>query len=99
MLQGKFSVCAIGVCGVIPLGISVPHALSFLDNALVLNQYVIVVLDHFPNVFCWSHAEFNSPYKDLYLRDGVHVNPTGQYFLYRSYRGTILRALGLLGGD
>ena len=46
----------------------------------------------------WSHAEFNSPHKDLYLRDGVHVNPTGQYFLYRSYRGAVLKALGLLGG-
>ena len=99
LLQGKFSVRTIGVCGVIPRGISVPHALSFLHNASVLNQYVGVVLDDFPNVFCWSHAEFNSPYKDLYLRDGVHVNPTGQYFLYRSYRGAILKALGLLGGD
>ena len=99
LLQGKFSVRAISFCGVIPRSISVPHALSFLHNASVLNQYVGVVLDDFPNVFCWSHAEFNSPYKDLYLRDGVHVNPTGQYFLYRSYRGAILKALGLLGGD
>ena len=99
LLQGEFSVRSIGACGVIPRGISVPHALSFLHNASVLNQYVGVVLDDFPNVFCWSHAEFNSPYKDLYLRDGVHVNPTGQYFLYRSYRGAILKALGLLGGD
>ena len=99
LLQGKFSVRAIGVCGVIPRGISVPHALSFSHNASVLNQYIGVVLDDFPNVFCWSHTEFNSPYKDLYLRDGVHVNPTGQYFLYRSYRGAILKALGLLGGD
>ena len=82
LLQGKFPVRTIGVCGVIPHGISMPHALSFLHNALVLNQYVGVVLDHFPNVFCWCHAEFNSPYKDLYLRDGVHVNPTGQYFIY-----------------
>ena len=99
LLQGKFSVRAIGVCGVIPRGIFVPHAMSFLHNALVLNQYFSVVLDDFQRVFCWSHAEFNSPHKDFYLRDGVHVNPTGQYFLYRSYRGAILKALGMLGDD
>lgn len=35
LLQGKFSVRAIGVCSVIPRGISVPHALSFVPNASV----------------------------------------------------------------
>ena len=34
LLEGKFSVRAIGVCGVIPRGISVPYALSFLHNTL-----------------------------------------------------------------
>jgi len=57
------------------------------------------VLDDLPNVFFWSHVEFNSPHKDLYWKDGVHVNPTGQYLLYRSYRGAILTAVGLLGDD
>ena len=99
LLQGEFSVRAMSVCDIIPRGISVPHCLSFLHNASVLDQYVGVVLDYIPNVFCWSHAEFNSPYKDLRLRDGVHVNPTGQYFLYRCYRGAVLKALGLLGDD
>ena len=28
----------------------------------------------------------------LYLSDGIHVNPAGQYHLYRSYRGVILQA-------
>lgn len=99
LLEREFSVRAIGVCGVIPRGISVPHAMSFWHNASVLNQYVGVVLDDFANVFCWSHSEFNSPHKDLYLRNGVHVNLTGQYLLYRSYRGAILMALGLLGAN
>ena len=69
LLQEKFSVCAIGVCGVIPRGISMPHALSLFNNTSVLNRYVDVVLNDFPKVFCWSHVEFNSPYKDLYLID------------------------------
>ena len=84
LLKREFSVRVISVCGVIPRGISVPHAVLFWHNASVLNQYAGVVLDDFANGFCWSHAEFNSPHKDLYLRDGVHVNPTGQYLLYRS---------------
>ena len=70
LLQGKFSVRAIGVCGVIPRGISLPHALSFLPKASVLNQYLGVVLDDFPNVFCWSYAEFSSPYKDSSILEG-----------------------------
>ena len=97
LLRRDYSVRVIGVCGVIPRGISVPHAMAFLDHATLLNHYVSIVLQEFPTVFCWSHAEFNSPHKDLYLRDGVHVNPTGQYLLYRSYRGAIIKAVGLLG--
>ena len=96
LLQGDYSVRVIGVCGVIPCGICVPDAMEFLDRATLLNHYVSIVLEEFPTVFCWSHAEFNSPHKDLYLRDGVHVNPTGQYLLYRSYRGAIIKAVGLL---
>ena len=99
LLVRDFAVHAVGVCGVIPRGISVPHALSFWVSTSVLNQYVGVVLDDLSNVFCWSHAEFNSPHKDLYRRDGVHVNPTGQYLLYRSFRAAILTAVGLLGDD
>ena len=96
LLRRDYSVRVIGVDGVIPRGISVPRAMAFLDHATLLNHYVSIVLEEFPTAFCWSHAEFNSPHKDLYLRDGVHVNPTGQYLLYRSYRGAIIKAVGLL---
>ena len=34
--------------------------------------------------------------KDFYLADGVHLNSVGQYQLYRSYRGAILRAIRML---
>ena len=96
LLLNDYSVRVIGVCLVIPRGISFPHASIFLQQATILNQYVSVVLDHYPNVFCWSHDKFNSRFKDLYKPDGVHVNPLGQYFLYRSYRGAVLKATGLL---
>lgn len=95
-LLNDFAVSVIGVCHVIPRGDSFIHWAEFLQRAKILNNYVRVVLDPFPNVFCWSHKDFSSPHKDLYLADGVHVNPLGQYFLYRSYRGAILKASGLL---
>ncbi len=70
-----------------------------MHNASVLNKYVGVVLNDFCTVFCWSHAELNSPHRDLYLRNGVHIYPTGQYLLYWSYLGSILTALSLLGDN
>lgn len=95
-LLDDFSVSVIGVCHVIPCGISFTHSASFFQCAKILNNYVSVILEPFPNVFCWSHKDFSSLHKDLYLADGVHVNSLGQHFLYRSYRGTILKALGPL---
>ena len=50
----------------------------------------------YPMFFCWRHPEFSNPHKDLYLADMVHLNPSGQYLLYRSYRGGVLKAVGLL---
>ena len=87
------SVKVLGVCHVIPRGASFLDADQFVRMAAVLNNYVSVVLETLPSVFCWTHRDFTSPLKDLYLPDGVHLNPTGQYLLYRSYRGAILHAL------
>ena len=87
------SVKVLGVCHVIPRGASFPDADQFARMAAVLNYYVSVVLETLPSVFCWTHRDFTSPLEDLYLPDGVHLNPTGQYLLYRSYRGAILHAL------
>ena len=95
-LLDEFSVSVVGVCHVIPRGVSFSHSAVFLQRAKILNNYVRVVLAPCRNVFCWSYKDFSSPHKDLYLADGVHVNSLGQYFLYRSYRGAILKALGLL---
>ena len=69
---------------------------SFLTSATALNQYTNAVLGDLPNVFCWVHTPFSSPGKDFYLNDGVHLNSVGQYQLYRSYRGAILRAIRML---
>jgi len=89
-------VSAIGVCHVIPRGCVVPRHEIFNKDALLLQQYLEVVLEQLDKVFCWQHRVFSSPDKDLYVWDGVHLNKQGQYQLYRSYRGAILKALRYL---
>ena len=96
LLLHAFSVCVVRVCHVIPHGVSFTNWEEFFQRAEILKNYVCVVLEPFPKAFCWTHKDFSSPHKDFYLADGVHVNSLGQYFLYRSYRGAILKALGLL---
>ena len=92
LLLDSYTVRVIGVCEVI-LRVRAP---IFNDAALILNQYLRGVLDPIPNVFCWQHRAFSEPSRDLYLSDGVHVNSSGQYLLYCSYRGAILQALRML---
>ena len=54
------------------------------------------VLGDLPDAFCWLHFAFSSPDKEFYLDDGLHLHSVGQYQLYRSYRGAILRAIRML---
>ena len=88
----SFSVSVVGVCEVLPC----VQAPFFNAAASTLNQYLNGVLEPIPNVFCWKHRGFREPAVHPYLPDGVHVNAFGQYCLYRSYRGAILKALRML---
>ena len=96
LLVEEYKVCVVCVCHVIPRGHSHHKAASFSERIEILQQYLNIVLSSIPNVFCWLHSVFSHPGKDLFLPDGVHVNPAGRYHLYRSYRGAILQALRLL---
>ena len=96
LLIDSYSVRVVCVCHVIPRGASHAEAASFARRSDILRQYLGVVLDSIPNVFCWLHKPFSHLAKNFYLADGVHVNPAGQYYLYCSYRGAILKALGML---
>ena len=69
---------------------------AFNSLAEKLNRYLSVVLDDMPFVFVWRHKELESLHRAVLLPDGVHLNPHGQYLLYRSYRGALLKALSLL---
>ena len=92
LLLDSFSVRVIGVCEVLPRA----RAPFFNDAALIFNHYLGGVLEPIPNVFCWRHRGFDNPLVHPYLPDGVHVNSFGQYRLYHSYRGAILKALRML---
>lgn len=85
LLLGSYSVRVVCICRVNPHGISHTDALIFARRVEILQQYLDVVLASTPNVSCWCHEAFPHPAKDFYLADGVHLNPAGQYHLYRSY--------------
>ena len=96
LLIEEFSVSVIGVCKTIPRHGSEPEVLVFNDQALILNNYLDVVFEQRPQVFAWQHKGFVSPSVCPYLPDGVHLNHFGQYALYRSYRGAVIKALRML---
>ena len=85
-LTRKFSIVV--VCSVIPRASS----MHFNEKARMLNHYLSVVIDS-PLLFYWYHCKLLNPTKPALLADGVHLNPHGQYALYRSYRGAILKTL------
>lgn len=75
---------------------------NFNAKATILRQYLSVVLAEAPAVFIWKHKEFSPLKRAVLAPDGVHLTGAGQYCLYRSYRGAILKGIKLLesiGGD
>jgi lysophospholipase L1-like esterase len=94
----ELNIKVIAVCQVINRRI--PHSdepdHAFNAKASMLRQYLSVVLANEPGVFLWDHRKFDNGRIDLLSLDGVHCNPQGQYILYRSYRGAILKALNML---
>ena len=70
--------------------------------SMALHQSLINIFVAFWNPFLMSFVgvivgvSFDNPSVHPYLPDGLHVNSFGQYCLYRSYRGTILKALRML---
>ena len=96
--RDQYKVRVIGVCQVVNRNI--PRTRSpdcdFNAKAAVLRQYLSVILADQHNIFLWEHKEFYRSDRTLLSFDGVHCNAQGQYCLYRSYRGAILKALNML---
>ncbi len=94
----ELNIKVIAVCQVINKHI--PHSdapdHAFNAKASILRQYLSVVLANEPGVFLGDHRKFDNGRIGLLSLDGVHCNPQGQYILYRSYRGAILKALNML---
>lgn len=68
--------------------VCVCHVIRPYTYLVAVHRVLNALLEPLPGVFCWFH-------KGL-LSDGVHVNKLGQYLLYRSYRGAILKVLATL---
>mgnify|MGYP002804289549 CR=1 FL=1 len=87
-----------GVCQV--LNRNIPPTLApdcdFNAKPAVLRQYLSVVLADQAGILLWTHKEFDRSDRSLLPFDGVHCNAQGQYSMYRSYRGAILKALAML---
>ena len=97
-IHDHFQVSVVGVCEVIPRrlpGSVFPNA-KFNGEAALLNRYVSVVLSEFSWAFTWQHRQISSPSSPFLLSDGIHLNPSGQYASYRSYRGANLRGFRML---
>ena len=92
----SLGVAVVGVCRVLPCCHSDPTISQFNVKVDILNRYLEVIFEHHPRVFVWCHRGFSNPSRVVYLADGVHMNAAGQYSLYRSYRGAMLKALRLL---
>ena len=97
-LRHTYNVRVVGVCQVINRNIPFAQGpdLGFNAKAAILRQYLSVVLAEENGIFTWDHREFFRTDRALLSSDGVHCNAQGQYCLYRSYRGAILKALKLL---
>lgn len=95
------SLGAIGFCKVIPrwerdMGLPLE---DFNTKATTLNNMLEALFDEDQLVFVWEHSELQSLSRRVLLTDGVHLNPHGQYCLYRSYRGAILKGITLLSNS
>ena len=92
LLRQTYHVKVVCVCLSTPRN----HNPVFNAKRVIVNKYLTVVLEHMPNVFTWLHRGFARPSVTPFLRDGVHFNKLGQFTLYRSYRGAILKSLRML---
>ena len=97
-LQSVDSSTAVGVCKVLPRrhrSTGLPHE-EFNTKAVTFNKMMDALFDDRLSVFVWGHLELQSLSRRVFLPDGVHLNYHGQYCLYQSYRGAILKGMRLV---
>lgn len=94
-LHDEVNVKSIVVCQVIRW-----HALGctvYNIKVTKLHLYLKAVLEPIPFCLYWRHRGFWNSRKNTYLPDGVHLNALGNFKLFRSIRGAVIKAVGLVG--
>ena len=86
-IQHKFTV----ICQVIPR--RNPPFPKYNQRVKKLNKCLWKMLADSSAVKFWRHRGLHNPTRDIYVRDGIHLNNQGHKALYRSYRGALLYAL------
>ena len=66
---------------------------TFNNNVILLNWYLKVVLEPIPYAIFWMQKGFWRAKTNFMARDGIHLNDLGQYKLYCSLSGAVLRCL------
>lgn len=94
-LHDEFNVKSIAVCQVIRR--HSPECTGYNFKVTKLHLYLTAVLEPKPYCFYWRHRGFWNSRENIYLPDGVHLNDLGNLKLFRSIRGAVIKALGLVG--
>lgn len=91
LLIKSFSVPFVVVCQILPR-MHTPFQ-GYNERVQKVNTLLREALQNINSAKFWRHRGLVNPAKNVYARDGIHLNDLGNEALYRSYRGAILFAL------
>ena len=74
-----------------------PQCAAYNVKVTKLHLYLKAVLEPIPYCIYWRHRGFWNPRGNIYLPDGVRLNDLGNLKLFRSIRGAVIKAVGLVG--
>ena len=89
ILYDKYDVKVVCVCQTLHRGADP----AFNVRVRALTKYLKTFLEPLPYFFFWGHMGFWNTTRRFLARDGVHLNEQGQYKLFRSLRGAVLKSL------
>ena len=94
-LHDKLNVKSIAVCQVIRR--HSPQCAAYNFKVTKLHLYLKAILETIPYCLYWRPRGFWNSRENIYLPDGVHLNELGKLKLFRSIRGAVIKAVGLMG--
>ena len=95
LLHDSYGVKGVCVCQTIRRR----SAVVFDQKVDILTRYLRVVLEPIPYAIYWGHRGFWRARNSFFSSDGIHLNSRGQYQLYRSLRGAVLKSLRVFTSD